>query len=393
LSPDQLRLAVRADALSGGEATEAANLERFDSTLYFLDQDEIEYLRTAIDREYSQDHSENVLGLLLDILQLRSEADVRDEVIGVLRTLLPYLLATGRFSAVAYLTRELRKVTQGAQLTARHKNALEELRVSISHTDALTQLFHVLDDGTVDPSAEELGVLLREMRHDAIQTALVWIGQLKRPGPKAALVQALDDFFREWPAALAKMTESPDRTVVQRALGIATKLQLEDLAEPVASALSHEDAATRRMAISTLAAIGTPPALKFIAGAVSDEDPEVRTKVYHALSIRPFRGAQKGLASAIRATDLESRELSERRALFSAFGIAAGAGGVSLLEPVLQGKGGLARRPSAGTRACAALALGVINTPAARFALDQAATDKDPLVRSAANAALRAESI
>ena len=91
------------------------------------------------------------------------------------------------------------------------------------------------------------------------------------------------------------------------------------------------------------------------------------------------------------AGDLEARELSERRALFSAFGAVSGAGGVGFLEPVLQGKGGLARKPSAGTRACAALALGMINTPAARFALESAAKDKDPLVRSAANAALRNE--
>jgi HEAT repeat protein len=35
--------------------------------------------------------------------------------------------------------------------------------------------------------------------------------------------------------------------------------------------------------------------------------------------------------------------------------------------------------------------LSLIDTPAARFALKNAATDRDPLVRSAAGSALRAE--
>jgi hypothetical protein len=391
VAPEDLRAAVRADAEESDEGRGVVRLEKFDSTLYFLDQREIEYLRGAIDRHSSEDHARNVLDLLLDILQLRPEPDVRDEVIGILAKLLPYLLSTGRFQSVAYLTSELRKVTRETTLDPRHKKALDELRVSISATEALTQLFHVLDDGTVSPTPESLGTLLREMRHEAIQSVLVWIGQLNRPAAKAALVTALEQFFTQWPAALGKVLSSKDRTVVHRALAIANKLQLPDFVDPLAEVLSSEDAAVRRLAVTTLAGIGTVPALKAVAGAVDDPDAEVRTTTYAALTARPYRGAQKGLRTTIESADLEELDLSERRALFTAFGAVAGAGGVSTFEPILMGKGRLKRRPSSGTRACAALGLGVINSPTARFALEKAAEDKDPLVRSAASAALRAE--
>jgi len=391
VAPEDVRAEVRADAEEGDEGRAVVQLEKFDSTLYFLDQREIEYLRGAIDRHSSQDHSRNVLDLLLDILQLRPEPDVRDEVIGILSKLLPYLLSTGRFQSVAYLTSELRKVTRETTLDPRHKKALDELRVSISANEALTQLFHVLDDGAVAPTPESLGTLLREMRHEAIQSVLVWIGQLNRPEAKAALVTAIEQFFTQWPAALAKVLSSQDRTVVHRALGIANKLQLPDFVDPLAEVLDNEDAAVRRLAVTTLAGIGTVPALKAVAAAVSDPDAEVRTTTYAALTARPYRGAQKGLRATIESADLEKLDLSERRALFSAYGAVAGAGGVSTFEPILMGKGQLKRRPSSGTRACAALGLGVINSPTARFALEKAAEDKDPLVRSAASAALRAE--
>jgi HEAT repeat protein len=306
---------------------------------------------------------------------------------------MPYLLGTGRFRSVAYLTSQLRKVTRETTLDPRHKKSLDELRVSVSATGVLTQLFHVLEDGTPTPTPESLGTLLREMRSEAIQTVLVWIGQLNRPEAKTALVTALDQYFTQWPGALSRVIRSPDRTVVHRALRIAGRLELPEFVDPLSSVLDRDDEAARRIAVTTLASIGTGPALRAVVEAISDPDAEVRTATYTALTTRPHGGALTELRTTIESVDLEELELSERRALFSAFGAVSGAGGVSTLEPVLMGKGRLKRRASAGTRACAALGLGIINTPAARFALAKGAKERDPLVRSAAGAALRADGL
>lgn len=392
IEPADLKEAVREDAETDDDKRGVVQLEKFDSTLYFLDKREIEYLKTGIDQQYKQDRSGNVLSLLLDVLQLQSAPAVRDEVIGVLKTLLPYLLGTGRFGSVAYLTSEIRKIAREVDMEPRHKKALDELRVSLSQSDALTQLFHALDDGNVRPTAESLGVLLRELRQEALQTVLVWIGQLTTPETKSALVSAVDDFFTRWPNALERMLTSTDRTVVHRALGIAHKLKSPEFAEAVGGVLDHEDDSTRQLAARTLLSIGTPPALRRLYRMVEDPDRDVRTTVFEGLAVRPYRGAEEGLREAIEAGDLEQKDVGERRALFSAYGAVAGAGGVAALETVLAGRGGFGRRRSPETRACAAVALGMINTPTARSALEKAAKDRDPVVRTAANAALRVES-
>ena len=389
VSPERLRFQVREDAESVDGAGGIVQLERFDSTLYFLDEREIEYLRGAIDREYSRDHARSVLDLLFDVLQLQAAPEIREEVIEVLEKLLPYLLGTGQFNSVAYLTGELRTVTRNATFDERHKEALDRLRISISRTGALSQLFHVLEGGDVEPTPEQLSVLLRELRPEAVQTVLVWMGRLTRPSAKSALIEALEGFFRQWPIALARMTAAADRTVVQRALGIAGKLKLPDFAGPVGEALDAKEASTRRMAVTTLRSIGTTPAIKLIAKVVDDPDPDVRVAAFSAFASRPYRGALKSLTAQVKAPDLESRDVSERRALFKAFGVTAGGEGLALLEQVLLGKGGIARRPSAETRACAAVALGTINAPQARSALKAATKDRDPLVRSAASSELR----
>ena len=96
---------------------------------------------------------------------------------------------------------------------------------------------------------------------------------------------------------------------------------------------------------------------------------------------------------ALASSRLDSLDLSERRALFAAFGQVSGASGVDTLEAILRGRRILTRRHSSSTRACAAFALGIVNTPAARLALEKATKDRDPLVRTAAAGALRAEAI
>lgn len=387
----KIRDSVREDASMAEKKRGIVQIEAFDSTLYFLDQKEIEYLRTAIQREYSQDHAQDVLELLLDILQLRSEPEVRDEVIGILTTLMPYLLGTARFASVAYLTREIRALPGITNLEPQHKEALDALRASVSETHALAQLFHVLDHGAVASTPETLGVLLRELSPDALRTVLVWIGQLDQPDAKVALIKAVEGFFTEWPHALSEMLSARDRTVVHRALGIANKLKRPEFVDLVAEVLGVEDPTTRKLAARALTSISTGPALRLLVTLVEDPLEDVRRVVFDALATRPYRGAEKPLRNAIESGNLEDRGIGERRALFEAYGVVAGAGGVAILEPVLFGKGSLARRPSSETRACAAVALGVIGTPAARFALEKATKERDPVVRSAASKALRSD--
>jgi HEAT repeat protein len=82
-------------------------------------------------------------------------------------------------------------------------------------------------------------------------------------------------------------------------------------------------------------------------------------------------------------------DLTEKMAFFEAYGSLVGEAGVASLDAMLNSGGFLKRRVDAETRACAALALGRIGTPAAREALEKATTAKDALVRNAVSRALR----
>lgn len=120
-----------------------------------------------------------------------------------------------------------------------------------------------------------------------------------------------------------------------------------------------------------------------------DPDPEVRMASYQVFLNRPYRGIARILKSVVESVDLESRGLSERKLLFSAYGAAAGPEDVPELVDALEGKRAFGQTLSSETRGCAALALARIGGPLAKVALSDARRSSDPLVRNAARIALQ----
>ena len=76
-------------------------MEDFDSTLYFLDENEVQYLQGAIKDHYATDLRQNVVNMLLDVFEQQSDPAIRDEVCLILDGMLVNLLTAGQLRAVA----------------------------------------------------------------------------------------------------------------------------------------------------------------------------------------------------------------------------------------------------------------------------------------------------
>ena len=76
--------------------------------------------------------------------------------------------------------------------------------------------------------------------------------------------------------------------------------------------------------------------------------------------------------------------------MFELYGSLCGDGGIPFLDEILNPKTGLfSRKEDPELRACAALALGRVGTPKAQASLQKAAGEKDIIVRTAVNRALK----
>lgn len=386
--------AVRQEVQEEAEEEQAAgvvSIEDFDATPYYLDDTEINYLRSEIEREYGQDLRGNVLGMLFDLMELQTYSTVRAELIDILQNFLPYLLAVGDFHSVATVLRELRVVLErGREFLPEHREALEGVPVRLSEPDPLSQLLQSLDEAMVHPSEEDLVELFRELRPEALETVLTWLPRLTTPTVRTLLEQAAHRLAQAHPDRVARALATDDENVLLETIRLAGRLKLPPVVPALGEIVKRRGAEVRRATVEALAAIGSPLAMKELEMALADKDRDVRISAVRTLGSRGNRNALPKIEQAVVGKALKSADLTEKTAFFEAYGLLAGPPGIESLRGMLETKGFLRRKEDSQVRACAAMALGKIGTEEAKAILkDTLHADKDPLVRNAINKALR----
>ena len=366
------------------------SMDDFDSTLYFLDDTEIQYLNEELEREYQQDIRGNVLAMLFDLLELQTYSTVRAELISILETFIPYLLAVGDFRAVAYILRELQVVLQRArEVLPEQRDALQSFPDTLSEPEALGQLLQSLDEAHVHPTEDDLGELFRELRPKALTTILEWLPKLSNERVQALLDASARRLCQAYPDQMVHALKGDDDAVLLGTVRIAGQLKLPPVVPGLGSLLQRGSVEVRHEVVEALAAIGTPGALKQLELAIGDEDRHVRINGVRHLARAGHHGAFERIEAAIDGKGLKNADLTERTVFFEAFGALAGEAGIAILKPMLVQKGFMKKKVDPQIRACAAMALGKIGTPAARAVLESTVKDKDSLVRNAVNKALR----
>lgn len=387
--------AAEGEAAKGSTAppvpTGLVRMEDFDSTLYFLDEPDIEYLKAEIDREYKQDLRGNVLAILFDLLELQAYSTVRAELISIVENFIPYLLAVGDFRSVAYVLRELKIVQQRArELVPEHRAAMEQLPARLSQPDALGQLLQSLDEAVVFPSADELGELFRELRGEALETVLAWLPKLTNQRVRELLDVAAQRLAQAHPEEVSKALIGKEEPIVMEALRLVSRLKLPATIPAVAELLKHELKKVRAAVVDALASIGTQAAMEQIERAIEDSERDVRLTAVRTVSQRGHKNAFHRVEAVVTGKTVRAMDLTEKSAFFEAYGRLGGAAGVQKLSEMLLAIGGFLKRGAdPETRACAAMALGKIGTPEAKGILERAAQDKEALVKNAVNKALR----
>jgi hypothetical protein len=367
-------------------------LEDFDSTLYFLDDRDIQYLKGEIDREYQQDLRANILAILFDIFELQPFPTVRAEIVSIIENFLPYLLGVGDFRAVAYVLREIRLVLDRArEVLSDHRKALEAFPARLSQPETLSQLLQSLDESVEHPTEEDLGELFRELRGEALETVLDWLPRLRNDQVRNILGAAVQRTAAAFPDQLAAALGSDNPAVVTETARLAGKLRLPPLVPALGGLLIRDVSPELKVvAVESLAAIATPGAMQQLERAIQDGNRDVRIAAVRVLGSRGHRAALPRVEAVVLGRELKGGDLTEKMVFFEAYGLLSGPEAIRNLKPMLATGGFMKKKQEPAIRACAAMALGKIRSPEARTALEQAAAaEKDPLVRNAITKALR----
>jgi len=387
-TPTDVRHAVQAEAPPRPQGI--VSVEDFDTTLYFLDEREVEYLHREAEREYSQDLRRNVLAMLFDLLELQTYGTVRAELISIVENFIPYLLGAGDFRSVAFILRELHAVLERArELIPEHRATLAGLPGRLSEPDALAQLLQSLDEAAVHPTEEELSETFKELRSTALPTLMGWIPRLTNERVRDLVSTAASRLAVDHAPEVLKALSSGDPGAQLEMVRLAGRLKLPGAPEGMGPLLDSEDRGLKVAVVEALTQIASPAALRLLEKAVDDSERDVRVAAVKFLASRGHRNAFERIETAVSGSTLKGADLTEKMVFYEAYGTLAGLKGIGLLEKILLPRGLLTRKEDAETRACAAMALGKIRTPEARAILEKASQDKEALVRNAVSRALR----
>jgi hypothetical protein len=385
LSPAQVEAGLESTTSS------LAKIDDFDSTLYFLDDKEVEYLQGEVKREFSTDLRPAVIAGLLDTFETQKDPTVREEICGLLDYFLLILLSTAQYRNAAYLLREA-GVTAGraVDVLEPQKQRLTQLGELMSDPKPLGQLLQALEDSPLRAPQMELDEMFGILQPRALETILSWIGRSQNPQLKMLLEVAASRLAASNSAELIRLIGSEDEAVVLEAIRRAAALKSPAAVPALGKMLTVGEVEMRVAAVTALTEIGSPGAMQMLERALVDEDREVRIVAVRAIGARNTRAALPRLEAAIKGKELRESNLGEKMAFFEAYGLLCGDAGITLLDGILHAKGFMGgKRDDSEFRACAAMALGKINTPKAMDSLNKAAGEKDVIVRNAVSRAIR----
>ncbi len=365
-------------------------LEDLDATLYFLDEKEIDYLRAAVAAEQTVDMPRNVLAILLDIFEVQESEKVREEICGIFESYMLNLLAAGAYGSVAYLLAETEQlVKRSVGLTSAHRSRLFALPTSLSDPSVLSQLLEALDQSEAIPEQAELDALFEQLRGGVLGTVLGWLKQAQKPELRTALERVAARMASSNSSEMMKLIGSPDPSVAIEAMRRAGELKTAAAVAPLAKVLQQPNVLLRQTAAQTLAEIGSTGSMRLLETALNDDDRDVRIVAVKAMGVRGHRAALPRVEAVVRGKSVKGADLTEKMAYFEAYSVLARDAGIPPLERLLNRRSFWGRRASPELRACAARALGIIGTPDALESLRRATRDRDPMVRSAINRAMR----
>ena len=366
------------------------NLEDFDSTLYFLEDSEVEYLREEVRKEYAIDMRRNVVAMLLDTFEVQGDRGVREEIAALLDTLMLHILSSGEFKTAAFLLRETSQTAERAPaITPEQKDQLLRIRNRLSEPEVLAQILQSLDEASQLPDQEDLNELFDQLRVTALATVFAWVTKVQTPRLRVLLENSAARLAMANTAELVRLIGSTDRDVAREAVRRAGAVKATAAVAALAKLTTDPDVQMRLAAVQALGEIASPGAMQFLERTIEDTHRDVRVATTRAIAARAHRPALAKIEAAIKGKVTRDADLTEKMALFEAYGTLCGDAGINLLDGMLNARGLFGKKEDPELRACAAMALGRIGSEAAVATLRRAANEKEILVRNAVNRALR----
>ncbi len=373
------------------ESPQSVSKDDFNPTLYALDPAEMERLKQEVKKEQERDTRGAVIDALFDRLE-EPNPPRQNEILDIFRVLLPAFLSRGELTAATVTLTELRRLEgSGSHFEADQRNQVTTLLNQASSHETVQELVRALEDGALDPTPAELGAFLANLRSGALGALLKASENVESRELQPILREAVVNIAERNEMALVGLLANDDPQIVAAAARLVGQNKVGGAIDGLVELLYHGEAPVRLAAVQAALALRASTAAGPLQNVLLDSDPEVRVAAARALGELRYGPAAARLRQVIESKEIRNSDITERIAMFEAYGAIGSPDAFGLLDKLLNSKGFLGRREAPEIRACAALALGKLKTPQSRESLIRASKDDDPVVRSAVGRAIRGQ--
>jgi hypothetical protein len=361
----------------------------FQEALYFLEEGELRRLAEELEREVRRDLWQDVLNALLDQMEVGPD-ELKLRAVRELRDLLPALLGAASLERAALVLEELAGI--GAKTPPPPLAVMREMQQvfrMLASPEAVDQLVLTLEDAPEAMRGDALTRLIRFFPPESLPVLIRATASTGRADVREALGKGIRALAPGREEIFTGLLGDDDALMVEGAIRWTAALKLEASAPRLAALLTHNAAPVRLAAVEAMQELRTSVGAGALVQALDDPDRGVRIAAARAIGYLRYTPARQQVETAIGSRRMRGTDITERIAFFEAFGLLAGSEGIPPLVKILSGKSLLGRREPPEMRACAALALARIADPRARAALAAAASDPEPVVRSAVARGMR----
>lgn len=356
-----------------------------DPTAYRLTDVELAGLQAELEGEKARTLLHETLTCIRELL-FDPPHDDPTPVVGAVADIQGRLLGEGRLAEVRGLHDLFESYLESPRRDPRVVEAFALLRRAAVDGAALERLVERLDEGHA--TEEELTGYLGMLGPEELPALLVSLPDMKRLCQRPAVGAVLDGLAARNPAALKDALAGGDEVAAGAAAYLAGTTGDLEMGPALETALGRPEPRVRLEAIQALKHLGDA-GVPYAAGAVDDPDPAVRVYALRHLIAHRFAPAFPVVAALFDRIDQEGRSVAERRLVYEAFGALGGSRAVDELARRM-GRRGVFRKGDPEIAACAIAGLAATGSPAAREIVEEAARDRDDLVRGAARSALEA---
>jgi len=383
-----------AESGGGGDPPPAGTVrkEDFNPTLYALDEEEQEYLRVEFRKEMERDLRMDVLRALFDRLEEPERPDRQEEILGVLRTLVPGFLGRGALGPTARVLEELQVLRRTSGLLSPEAQRLAEgLLEDLSAPETVAEIVRALEDRSIAADGAMLQDLFAHLRPAALAPLLKGSEETRSEPIRSVLREAVRGIAEPNVDAVIALLSDSDPVVATGAVRLVGRMGTTEASGALARLLDQGPDEVRAVILEVAGDLPSAALAGAVQRLLRHPERDLRVGAARVLARLRYAPAAIELRKILEGKGFRQADVTEKVALFESYGVLAGESAVEFLSRVLNGRGFLGRRENPEFRAGAALALGKIGAPAAREALESARKEEDPIVRSAVNRALKGE--